>query len=118
MSTRKNIEFHKGATWQIFFNAHNPDNTVIPLVAGVEVNFRMNNGSTVLFDKTIGAGVVVTDEAAGAATITITPADQTAASIAKNKSYSYEIQCVQPALPRTSIQAEGTLKVLPSLFSP
>jgi hypothetical protein len=117
MSTKKNLQFHIANHWKILFTAHNADGSVLPLDAGVEVNFRLNSGSTILFTKSIGSGIVVTDAANGKATITISPGDQTANGIVKNKSYLYEIQLITPE-PVVSTQADGALKVLPSLFAP
>lgn len=114
MSVKKNIEFHIQETWKIFFTCHNADGTPMSLT-DCAVFFRMNNGSIPLITKTNAAGLIVTDEAAGTGVVTITPADQIAAPVAKDKSYLYELRVNAPTF--VSVQAEGALKVLPSLFA-
>lgn len=114
MSTKKNIEFHIQETWKIFFTCHNADGTAMDLT-NCDVFFRLNNGSVVLFTKTNAAGLIITDEVAGTGVVTVSPADQIAAPVAKDKSYLYELRVNAPTF--VSVQAEGALKVLPSLFA-
>jgi hypothetical protein len=116
MSTKKNIEFHAGETWVLIFTAHNADGTSINLDGTTSTRLRINKGAAVLLTKSVGDGIIIADAAAGRASITITPADQVAAGLLKNKTYSYEIQVTTTLF--LSVQCEGQLKVLPSLFGP
>jgi len=111
MSTAKNIQFHIGETWQIFFIAHNADNSVMDLT-GASVFFRISAGSVPLI--TVDDAIVVSDPVTGSGVVTITPAMQVTAAIGK-KTYNYELKVVLADF--VSIQCIGTLQVLPSLFS-
>lgn len=117
MSTSKDIEFHLGETWQLRFTMKNADGSILPLptsgMDAVQVFFRLSSTAP-LITKTIGDGIDITDEDAGAGMITIIPEDQTDAPVAHNKSYKYELKVITPEF--VSVQCIGSLKVLPSLF--
>lgn len=114
MATKKNIQFHVGETWVMPFGLHNADNTVLDLT-GASVQFRLMLGATILFDKAIGSGIALTDIVNGEGTITITPAEQVAQGIGKNKTYKYELRATTPEF--VSVQCEGEFKTLASLFA-
>lgn len=115
MSIKKNIEFHRGETWEIRFVAHNADKTVMNLT-GANVFFRLSKGQTELLTKSVGVGVTITNPVAGEGTVIITKADQDAVTIGEEKSYNYELKVDLGAT--VSVQAYGELKSKSSLFYP
>jgi hypothetical protein len=119
MSRIAPLTFHIDETWQIAFSAFDSTGIPMPLPLGSVSAFRIATLDTppvILIDcssETGDGSVVITDPVHGLGAITIPPALQTAANIAAGV-YRYEWRVETTAL--VSIQAEGRLTVMPSLF--
>lgn len=120
MSKITALSFHIGETWEIDFACKQADGaTAFPLPLGSVVAIRFDDatGATPLLTLSsddVASAVTIADATKGTGSIVITPAMQNAAHFAAGV-YKYELRVV--TLDQTSVQAEGRLTVLPSLFA-
>jgi hypothetical protein len=119
MTTQANISMREGETWNIEFTAHKADGSVLPLVSGAEVLFRIegivDDTAQTILTMHVGDGILITDDLNGAATIQVTTDQQEAADLTSGGLYYYEIQTIVDD--SLSVQAEGRLTIERSLFS-
>lgn len=126
MATKQDIEgYHRGATWRIDFALKKPrvrDENGILLPAEplpiepadkIEVRFALNGAVILTVDRT--EGVVVTDEAEGLCHALVDDAAQDAANIPNAKATIFYECYYESATLGRSVQAEGKLKMKPSL---
>lgn len=117
MAVRQDWPVKKGADWIWNLTATDGDGTVID-ITGATIKFRIASlaGTTVDTRQTGGSGVSIVSGSAGTYTVTVTPANQTTASIAASTNYKYEIQ-ITTSGGTIYDQMEGILKVEPTLFT-
>jgi hypothetical protein len=116
MSTHVNLSddtFHVGETLTIDVTCLDADGVPIDLT-GASIVFRLASRSARLLDAVVGAGVTITDAAAGECRVIITPSMQSIAGIPPGD-HLYELR-VTSSGGAVSIQAEGVFTLSDSLF--
>jgi hypothetical protein len=118
MAVRHDLTFVKGKTWKLDLTALDGDGDIIDLTSAT-IKFRISTNSatptTVDTRQTGGSGISLVTATLGTYTVTVTPAQQTSASIAASTAYRYEVEITD----QNSVvydQLYGQLKVEPSLF--
>jgi hypothetical protein len=116
MSNKIDLEFDSGENWKIVFTAHNADGSIMPLVSGAVIEFRINGeDGTVMEKQSPGNGIYVTDDVGGVAEIAIPITEQDDSGIVAFGLYEYAIRVTIGV--EVSIQAEGIFGVNRSVFS-
>jgi hypothetical protein len=117
MAVRQDWPVKKGADWIWNLTATDGDGTIIDLTSAT-IKFRISSltGTTVDTRQTGGSGISLVTATLGTYVVTVTPANQTSASIAASTNYKYEIQITTGA-GTIYDQMEGVLKVEPTLFT-
>jgi len=113
MSAVVNLDYRLGETWAI--DAVLKDSLGIPIsLAGCTIKWRLSLGGIIQLDLSSGNGISVVNSVGGECLITVTPAMQSAASLAS--AYCLH-QCRVTLLDGSvSDQFAGSFKIRPSLF--
>lgn len=110
------IALHAEENWVIDFTAHNRDGSVMTLLSGADIEFRVANlAGEIIMEKSVADGVEIINPSAGTAKISISVDDQIHAGLTAGSVSVYEIRVTNGS--DISIQAEGRLKISQSLFA-
>ena len=114
MSATINGEFYLGETW--IFQGVVRDHRAVPInLAGATVRLRISTAKRVtVLDLSTPSGGSVLNANSGTYEFVINRATQVSANVTPG-AYSYEIKVDFPG-DRSSVQNDGTIRVLPSLF--
>jgi hypothetical protein len=121
MTNKVDLLLRQSENWEIRFTAHQADGTtILPLLSGSEVNFRIMGIDDAeepidILTLTVGDGVVISDPTGGEAMIQVLPAMQETYKLRPSSLLYYEIETVVDGAP--SIQVEGKLSIERSLFA-
>lgn len=110
------IELNEDENWLISFTAHNSDGTVMTLLSGADVVFRLiDEDGSEIFEKSVGDGVTIEDANTGLAIIAVTKIEQAFNNLKAGGEYFYGVRVVTDT--ETSYQGEGQLLIRPTVFS-
>jgi hypothetical protein len=116
MSTYQDLQFHLGEDWSIDFECKDSSGTVINITAAT-IQWRLSTVSgTTVMTRSVSDGITITSGSLGTCSLRVTPSHQTTGSVAASTRYYWELK-VTTSGGVASVQARGSLEVLPSLLA-